>query len=410
MTIVTVEVSGATAVASKTGPLTRGMVGVPVNLTFNETWKSLTKTIVFKAGNLILDQLYTGDQIVVPWEMLMSLQDLYIGVFGTNADGSLSIPTVWSYVGAVLPGADPSGDTSTDPSMPVYQQLQAQIDQLKQTGGSAGLTPYIGENGNWWLGEQDTGVSATGPRGEPGPAPHIGENGHWFIEDTDTGVEAQGPPGEPGGSSENTEQRLTTLETQMAELLYTAISISSFAHNAGTKEMGAIVTELTLSWTTNKKPTALTLDGASLNAELTSKKLSELLITKDKTWTLKATDERGAEASKTTTLSFQNGIYYGAKAVPQTVDSAFIMGLGKKELSGTKNRSVSVTGGDGLYFWYAYPKRLGKSLFNIGGFDYEYELITVEFTNSLGYTEDYYVYRSGQYAPASLSVTVKNGG
>ena len=27
-------------------------------------------------------------------------------------------------------------------------------------------TPYIGENGNWWVGEQDLGVAAQGPQGE----------------------------------------------------------------------------------------------------------------------------------------------------------------------------------------------------------------------------------------------------
>ena len=91
------------------------------------------------------------------------------------------------------------------------------------------------------------------------------------------------------------------------------------------------------------------------------------------------------------------------------MDSAFILGL-TKILTGNKNRTVSIQGGDGLYAWYAYPKRLGTSLFNIGGFDYEYELETVLLTNQHGYQEDYYVYRSGQYTPASLSVTVKNGG
>ena len=45
---------------------------------------------------------------------------------------------------------------------------------VKATGatgedGSDGLTPYIGENGNWWLGDTDTGVSAKGPKGDPGP-------------------------------------------------------------------------------------------------------------------------------------------------------------------------------------------------------------------------------------------------
>lgn len=33
---------------------------------------------------------------------------------------------------------------------------------------SDGKTPYIGENGNWWIGETDTGVPATGPSGQEG--------------------------------------------------------------------------------------------------------------------------------------------------------------------------------------------------------------------------------------------------
>lgn len=34
--------------------------------------------------------------------------------------------------------------------------------------GDSGITPHIGDNGNWYLGEQDTGIAATGPRGQRG--------------------------------------------------------------------------------------------------------------------------------------------------------------------------------------------------------------------------------------------------
>ncbi len=34
--------------------------------------------------------------------------------------------------------------------------------------GKDGQTPRIGENGNWWIGEQDTGIPATGPKGDKG--------------------------------------------------------------------------------------------------------------------------------------------------------------------------------------------------------------------------------------------------
>lgn len=52
--------------------------------------------------------------------------------------------------------------------------------------------PVIGENGNWYLGNEDTGVCAVGTNGI---TPHIGENGNWFLGDMDTQVKAQGEDG-----------------------------------------------------------------------------------------------------------------------------------------------------------------------------------------------------------------------
>ena len=45
-------------------------------------------------------------------------------------------------------------------------------DGLNGIDGKDGLTPYIGENGNWWIGETDTGVPVTtkGEKGDPGAA------------------------------------------------------------------------------------------------------------------------------------------------------------------------------------------------------------------------------------------------
>lgn len=54
------------------------------------------------------------------------------------------------------------------------EETQALLDsirrslQLGEFRGEPGYTPRIGDNGNWFLGEQDTGVPATGPRGQDG--------------------------------------------------------------------------------------------------------------------------------------------------------------------------------------------------------------------------------------------------
>ena len=54
--------------------------------------------------------------------------------------------------------------------------------------GSDGLTPFIGENGNWWIGDTDTGVCATGRDGRDGAD---GKDG------------AAGTPGEKGEPGSN---------------------------------------------------------------------------------------------------------------------------------------------------------------------------------------------------------------
>ena len=56
--------------------------------------------------------------------------------------------------------------------------------------GVDGKTPYIGENGNWWLGETDTGVSAQGTNGEQGEKGDKGDTGE------------QGPKGEKGDTGD----------------------------------------------------------------------------------------------------------------------------------------------------------------------------------------------------------------
>ena len=49
--------------------------------------------------------------------------------------------------------------------------------------GKDGITPHIGANGNWWLDDQDTGVSARGERGEKGEKGDKGADGTMSFED-----------------------------------------------------------------------------------------------------------------------------------------------------------------------------------------------------------------------------------
>ena len=100
-------------------------------------------------------------------------------------------------------------------------------DGVDGKNGADGLTPAIGENGKWWIGDTDTGVKAAasdgrdgadgkdgvdgkdgangkdgtdGAQGAPGLTPSIGGNGNWWLGNTDTGVRAAGTTGATGAA------------------------------------------------------------------------------------------------------------------------------------------------------------------------------------------------------------------
>jgi hypothetical protein len=191
-------------------------------------------------------------------------------------------------------------------------------------------------------------------------------------------------------------------------LLYTPISISSFNNDVGTKEKGYKVTEVTLTWGINKTPTALTLNNNSIDPTLKSTKLTGLNQTTNATWTLKATDEKGSSSTKSTSISFQNGVYYGTGSVGASdITNAFILGLTKKLQT---SRAITFTASPikGQYIYYAFPSSMGTPTFYVGGFEGGFDLLTnLSFTNSLGHTESYSVYRSTNSGLGSTEVQVK---
>ena len=75
---------------------------------------------------------------------------------GGGADGGYYVPAV-----------DDSGSltwTASKEGMPAVASVN-----IKGPAGSDGLTPHVGANGNWWLGDEDTGVSAgSGSSGSAG--------------------------------------------------------------------------------------------------------------------------------------------------------------------------------------------------------------------------------------------------
>lgn len=199
---------------------------------------------------------------------------------------------------------------------------------------------------------------------------------------------------------------IAEINSKIADILYEAISITSFTNNIGTVEKGSTVANVTLSWKTNKAPTALALDGGAIDSALTSITTDSLSLTSNKTWTLVATDERDATSTRTTKITFLNGVYYGAIDSIATIDNAAILGLTKK-LQSSKAITFTATANDGQYIVYALPEAYGTPAFNVGGFDGGFSLhSTFSFTNSSEHTESYCVWISDNMGLGETTVKV----
>lgn len=118
-------------------PLTSGMVGQPIELEYSADFDGLTLTAVFTNGKTTVDVLNPGNQCVIPHEVLDTIGTLVkVGIYAVRGD-ELVIPTVYAHIGVVLKGADPSGDVSADPTLPVWAQTQAMIGNLNDLNTEA---------------------------------------------------------------------------------------------------------------------------------------------------------------------------------------------------------------------------------------------------------------------------------
>lgn len=138
MTSITLTVTGAKVRASVSGPLTSGMVGVPVAIEYDDAWSGLTKNLVCRCGPWGPGRGETRTvagiekTATVAHEVMKADMYLYLGIEGYSADGKIVMPTTWAECGKIQHGANAGADLSTDPRLPFWAQLQTEIRQIKQ--------------------------------------------------------------------------------------------------------------------------------------------------------------------------------------------------------------------------------------------------------------------------------------
>lgn len=140
-------------------PITAGSAGIPIQFRFSQDWEGLGKVAVFKGSNREADVLIFDDRCTVPQEILQEEGGfLVLGVYGTDGEGTVAIPTVWCQVDGILPGAALSGQGSEVPSATVTDQLLAAVNQAVEIAQSVRDDADAGEF-----------MGPPGPRGLQGP-------------------------------------------------------------------------------------------------------------------------------------------------------------------------------------------------------------------------------------------------
>ena len=198
------HVSKAAITVAQSVLLTSGMVqAVQVRFCFSPEWEGLTRTAVFRAGQVSVSCLLDEQNYcTIPWECLQTAgTHLMVGVYGTRAQ-EVVLPTVECSLGLICTGAQPAENTPQEPTPTLVQQLLTTAEAAAQTAASvradadAGL--FCGETGPQGpKGDKgDTGETGpAGPKGDPGETGPQGPQG----PKGDTGETGPaGPKGEPG--------------------------------------------------------------------------------------------------------------------------------------------------------------------------------------------------------------------
>lgn len=137
MVIAKIEVSSTNATVVWSKEIPKGLVGGKVQIEYtDEMWDHLNKTVVFR-GAVTMDVWDNGNEVLIPAEVLSrSGTNLYVGVYGTNVDNNLGIPTFWAKLGVIRDAADPNEDPASDPSLPIWERLLNRVPDWNAPPGS----------------------------------------------------------------------------------------------------------------------------------------------------------------------------------------------------------------------------------------------------------------------------------
>ena len=167
-------------------------------------------------------------------------------------------------------------------------------EQKAELTGPSGASPYIGENGNWFVGELDTGVQAQGaqgPKGDQGLQGVQGPKGE------------QGPQGDTGATGPKGDTGATGPKGDTGACVYNLLDNSDFVHpinQRGETSKQASWVYWIDRWLSDTEKTAAQLTSGGIRLPATAEKNLRILqrvplerIKKGQSYTIAAYDASG---------------------------------------------------------------------------------------------------------------------
>lgn len=155
MIVAKIKVSGVRVNTVYRTFIPAGIVGAAIEISYtDDIWQGLRKTVVFR-GATTKDVVTDASIVTIPPEVVATPNStLSVGIYGVNADGNLAVPTLWAELGYIRPATDPSGDTTTVQSTPVWAQIKQiaydakqQVLSLRNEADSGEFDGKPGDNG-----------------------------------------------------------------------------------------------------------------------------------------------------------------------------------------------------------------------------------------------------------------------
>lgn len=399
---------------TRDGVIVCGNKGYKIAFSFDAEWNECaTKTARFIWNGEYYDKEFTGDECLVP--IINDATEVTVGVYA--GDLKTTTPANIPCLISILCGTPKIIDENVKEYRDIAQQAAATAQQaadeakraatvlvnptidVEKIEGGHRITIHDADKDKYFNVIDGVGVSKA----------EINANGELVLTYTDGKPQNLGKVvGKDGGLTGEQLEQFNALVQWHTDSTYKEMTVKISPVNT-TCEIGSTQT-ITFTWTFSEEVSSVTFNGksqtANKNGEATIKEVSST-----SSYTVSGIRKDGKKETKSVmaSVNFHNKYYFGCAADPGTIDSWFIKRLNhESDFASSKPTFITIpTVNTGEYIWYAYPAKLGTSTFKMNGFNGGFnDAQIVSFTNSSGYTEDYYVYRSVESGLGSIEIQV----